>query len=798
MNPYFRDVRHCLSIFAAMLFLSFGSSFINVAAADPIIAKQLSNKCLDIYGGSRSNGANAIQWNCHGGGNQDYTFVEVSGAYQIKASHSGRCLSVQNGSTRNGAYIVQQDCSSDGARLWTLSDEGTGHFIKNVNSGKCMRVKSGSTQNGARIVQSNCSARADRLWDTSFFEASDTSQWDGPIAMPLVAVAAANLPDGRILTWSAYSKTTFGGEHGRTYTAIFDPETGTSTEGLITNTGHDMFCPGIAMLPDGKVMVTGGSNSGATSIYSPISDQWSIAPRMNIPRGYHAMTPLSDGSVFTLGGSWSGGVGSKGAEIWNPDGTWNLLAGIPVEPFLTTDQQGVYRADNHMWLFEAPNGLIFHAGPSSTMHWINRSEAGSYQVAGQRADDGHAMNGNAVMYDIGKILTIGGAPDYQNSDATKRAYVIDITTTGTEVSVERVGDMEFARAYHNSVVLPNGEVVVVGGQSYPVPFSDETSIYEAEIWNPQTGQFTTLAQMEIPRNYHSAALLQKDGRVFVGGGGLCGGCSTNHLDAEILTPPYLLNNDGSVIEDRPIITSAPSATTTGESISVTLESAGNDSFVLIRTAAATHAVNNDERRIPVVANYEGNNSYTVSVPSSNSVVIPGNYFLFALNDSGVPSVAELINIQPADPIDPVDPVESVITRIESRQHSGRCVDIEGGSRAVGASAIQWSCHNYQNQSFTISRINNLYEIKVNHSNKCLGVKDASIQSTAKIVQQDCTYEPHQLWDIQGSGDNHTLRVSHTGMCLNIEYGSRNNLAKMIQYPCQGGSNEKWWLGADFN
>ena len=37
---------------------------------------------------------------------------------------------------------------------------------------------------------------------------------------------------------------------------------------------------------------------------------------MNIPRGYNANTILPDGSVFTLGGSWSGGVGNKHGEVW--------------------------------------------------------------------------------------------------------------------------------------------------------------------------------------------------------------------------------------------------------------------------------------------------------------------------------------------------------------------------------------------------------------------------------------------------------------------------------------------------
>jgi galactose oxidase len=152
------------------------------------------------------------------------------------------------------------------------------------------------------------------------------------------------------------------------------------------------------------------------------------------------------------------------------------------------------------------------------------------------------MNGNAVMYDVGKILTVGGAPAYQNANATSNAHVIDITNG---VTVRKVASMSYARASHNSVVLPDGKVLVVGGESYPVPFSDDTSVLNPELWDPATETFTTMAAMTVPRNYHSVAMLLPDGRVFAGGGGLCGSCSTNHPDGQIFTPPYLLNADGT-------------------------------------------------------------------------------------------------------------------------------------------------------------------------------------------------------------------------------------------------------------
>ena len=64
------------------------------------------------------------------------------------------------------------------------------------------------------------------------------------------------------------------------------------------------------------------------------------------------------------------------------------------------------------------------AGPSKNMNWFNANGNGSTTPAGRRGTDGDAMNGNAVMYDAGKILTLGGSPSYVNSVATAHANLV--------------------------------------------------------------------------------------------------------------------------------------------------------------------------------------------------------------------------------------------------------------------------------------------------------------------------------------------------------------------------------------
>ncbi|MFK8908782.1 discoidin domain-containing protein, partial [Streptomyces sp. YS-3] len=467
--------------------------------------------------------------------------------------------------------------------------------------------------------------------------------WGPVTGFPLVPVATAVLPGNKLLAWSAYAVDRFGGSNGYTQTAIMDLTTGRVTQRRVDNTGHDMFCPGIAMLADGRVLVTGGSNASRASIYDPNTDSWSSTADMNITRGYQAMTLLSNGDAFVLGGSWSGGDGPKDGEVWSAaTHTWRKLPGVKVEGAMTADPAGPYRADNHMWLHATSQGRVLQLGPSKQMNWITTDGDGTITPAGTRADSPDAMNGNAVSYDIGKLLTLGGATAYQNAPATRRAYTVDLNGGGRPTAT-RTGDMAAARAFSNSVVLPDGKVAVFGGQETPVPFSDATSVMTPEIWDPATGRFTPLATMAVPRTYHSTANLLPDGRIFSGGGGLCGDCATNHLNGAIFTPPYLLKPDGTE-RTRPVITTTPPAhVALGATLPVSTGSAVS-AFALVRSGAATHSTDNDQRRVPLTFRQTGEGSYQLAIPSDPGVVLPGTYLLFALNADGVPSVAKMISV----------------------------------------------------------------------------------------------------------------------------------------------------------
>ena len=490
---------------------------------------------------------------------------------------------------------------------------------------------------GVRTVIASAAAAA---------SAATVGSWGATIGLPIIPVAAALVPGNRLILWSAdeAASMNFDGSNASPYTqtAVLDLTTGQVTGAAVSNTAHDMFCPGVSILTDGKVLVTGGISNTLASIYDPTTNSWTSAKPMNIPRAYQGQTTLSDGQAFVLGGSWSGHIGGKEGEVWSPTANWRELPGVPADPTYTADAEGVFRADNHGWFIATSGGRVFQAGPSKTMHWITTNGAGTITSAGARGTSPDEMNGNAVLYDVNKILTVGGAPSYQNSNAVKVANTINISSTSPKVT--STAAMSNARAFANSVALPTGDVLTVGGQNYAVPFSDQTSVLTPELWGMSTGRWTAMAPGPEPRNYHSVAVLLPDGRVFSGGGGLCGTCATNHPDGQIFSPPYLFNSDGS-LRTRPRITSSPSAAQNGQTISVTTNTTVK-SFVLMRYGEATHTVDNDQRRIPLAIVSTSGTTYKLTIPSDSGVALPGPYLVFALNSAGTPSVAATIFIKP--------------------------------------------------------------------------------------------------------------------------------------------------------
>jgi hypothetical protein len=157
-------------ILLALLFIAAGSAF--GQAPDPTRFYQImarhSRRCLDVTGGSGGNGVPVIQWDCHGGENQQWKFTPVgAGYYKITARHSGKALEVFGGVflTSNGGVVGQWEYVGNTNQMWYVGDLGSGIYqIITRHSNKSLDIRGASTENGATAQQYDYGSGNNQLW----------------------------------------------------------------------------------------------------------------------------------------------------------------------------------------------------------------------------------------------------------------------------------------------------------------------------------------------------------------------------------------------------------------------------------------------------------------------------------------------------------------------------------------------------------------------------------------------------------------------------------------------------------
>jgi hypothetical protein len=245
------------------------------------------------------------------------------------------------------------------------------------------------------------------------------------------------------------------------------------------------------------------------------------------------------------------------------------------------------------------------------------------------------------MYAPGKILYAGGG-----DPPTSAAEVIDLNQASP--AWRSVPGMRFARRQMNATLLPDGQVLVTNGTSGAGFNNVGAAVHEAELWNPVTEQWTTMAPEVVGRTYHSASLLLPDGRVLSAGSGEGGGVSyeSSQFTLQVFSPPYLFKADGSPAQ-RPTVTSAPPKITYGATFTVETPDAGTVTRGnLIRLSSVTHAFNQSQVIYPLTFSATGATTLSAQAPATGRLATPGPYMLFLLSSKGVPSVGRMVMVGP--------------------------------------------------------------------------------------------------------------------------------------------------------
>jgi hypothetical protein len=427
------------------------------------------------------------------------------------------------------------------------------------------------------------------------------------------------LPTGKVLLW---------GDKGDAQ--LWSTATGFTP---VTKTFR-IYCSAHTFLADGRLLVAGGTTATTgglrlATLFNPSTSSWSGTGSMAQGRYYPTATTLPSGDVLVVSGHDTTLRVVTIPEVRSSSG-WRRLTTAPL-----SIPSPYYPA-----MFVAPNGKVFLAGFPQTTRYLDVNGTGQWTTVANRNVADRTM-GSAVMYAPGKILYVGGG-----DPPTASAEVIDLNQASP--SWRTVPGMAFARRQLNATILADGSVLVTGGTSGPGFNSQSGAVHAAELWNPKTETWTTMASETSNRTYHGTAILMPSGRVLSSGSGEGGGVpyANSELTAQLFAPPYLYKSDGTAAA-RPSITSAPSRLSYGQAFTVqTPEAVSVKRGTLIRLSSVTHAFNMSQSIYHLTFLATSSTSIRAVAPTNANLAPPGPYMLFLINGSGVPSTAKIVTVGP--------------------------------------------------------------------------------------------------------------------------------------------------------
>ena len=184
----------------------------------------------------------------------------------------------------------------------------------------------------------------------------------------------------------------------------------------------DMFCNALIALPDGRIMVNGGTIAydpfqgiQNTSLFDPSSNSFTNVQSMAHGRWYPSVVMLGDGRIMTFSGTNENSVTNRAVELYTVGSGWSQQYTASFTPPL------------YPRLHLLPNGNVFYSGSGPSTQMFNTSSHTWSGVAGTNFGSSRIYGSSVLLpltpdnnYDP-KVLILGGG-----SPATATTETIDL------------------------------------------------------------------------------------------------------------------------------------------------------------------------------------------------------------------------------------------------------------------------------------------------------------------------------------------------------------------------------------
>lgn len=534
-------------------------------------------------------------------------------------------------------------------------------------------------------------------------------EWFSGGELDLVGVHAALLSNGQVLLFGYDSDNLdiFVQPHRGKFQLWDSSPEQRRPIGTATPLRFNPFCSGHAFLGDGRLLVAGGhtiaffgtGTGSAKKVFtvSPSSTgvTWNEHPEMANSRWYPTCVTMANGEVFIIGGSspgaysdWEGTNDNR--EYFDPRRNLVVRDRDSMEKYPTDERwdrpssdsrrrenDGSYMAGlyplSHLLPSnddDAPNGLLFvltevfaRIYNPTTNEFIGR------KILIQEGFRTWPTQGSSVLLPITispdglepptvKLLIVGGGLSGNNDSSVSSVNTADIFSYSVRrrrLTLERTIRLNRPRFMGDSILLPDGNVLLIGGASTGYANENSNPIFTPELITPSGPTSSRLVQdlvanpMRTIRGYHASSLLLPDASILISGGtcgwisGVNSGPKCEEKSVEIFEPPYFSCGP------RPIIMSAPDRLSYGESFEVESQSSDvREQIILIRFGSRTHSLDTDQRMLRLQARRRSDVPWILQakMPTNRTYAPPGPYMMFLLrgDEHGVPSLAKIVQI----------------------------------------------------------------------------------------------------------------------------------------------------------